>query len=188
MKCGILKRFVMALFILLVFSSLIQFYLAEGNSIIFLSEKKNNQTSEKNVEMAVVSGHISGSIIKVEMEDGSECSVQIAGAFTPLSGKEFDASYKYALEMLPVGRMVFLERAFNFLESKDSEYRIRYIWLDEPSNNPKINEIRNNLYDAGIVADGFGYSIPSWYDSYYNNYIEELGKYASKNKLGLWGM
>jgi hypothetical protein len=58
--------------------------------------------------------------------------------------------------------------------------------MNEPSKDPRIDEMKSNLYDARIVIDGFGYSIPSWYDSYYNNYIEEYGKYASKNNIGLW--
>jgi hypothetical protein len=104
----------------------------------------------------------------------------------PFSGKDFDASYEYSLEKLPEGKTVFLERALNFAEFKRSEYIIRYIWMIEPSKEPGIDEIKNNLYDARIVMDGLGYSIPSWYDSYYNNYIEEFGEFASKNKIGLW--
>jgi hypothetical protein len=156
------------------------------NNTGYISEQDSIQSTRKNVEKAVVVGHVSGSVIKVKMVSGLECNVQLAGAFTPFSGKDYDASYEYTLEKLPVGKTIFLERAFNFAEFKGSEYKIRYIWMNEPSKDPGIDEIKNNLYDARIVMDGFGYSIPSWYDSYYNNYIEEFGKYASKNRLGLW--
>lgn len=185
MKCKILRNSIMILVILLVFSLIAEVYITREN-IGFMLEEETTQASRKNIEKAVVVGHVSGSVIKVKMENGIECNVQTAGAFTPFSGKDFDTSYEYSLEKLPVGKTIFLERALNFAEFKSSEYKIRYIWMSEPSKDPEINEIKNNLYDARIVNDGFGYSIPAWYDSYYNNYIEEFGRYASKNRLGLW--
>lgn len=191
MNCKILRNFVVVLFLMLIFSLFIQVYITGGNSIMLFPEnpeKKAAQTSDRDFEKAVVVGHISGSIIRVKMENELECTVQLAGAFTPVSGKGFDESYEYSIEKLPVGKIIFLEKVYNFIEYKNSEYKIRYIWMKKPSNNPEINEIKNNLYDARIVADGFGYSIPSWYDSNYNNYIEEFGRYASKNRLGLWKM
>jgi hypothetical protein len=186
MKCKILRNSVILLAILLVFSLIVEVYITKDNNFGYMPEEESTQSSRRNVEKAVVVGHVSGSVIKVKMENGLECNVQLAGAFTPFSGKNFDASYEYSLEKLPAGKTIFLERAFNFAEFKHSEYKIRYIWMNEPSKDPGIDEIKNNLYDARIVMDGFGYSIPSWYDSYYNNYIEEFGKYASKNRLGLW--
>lgn len=185
MKYKVLINSILILAVLLVFSLLVEVYIS-GINIGYITENAAVNSSEKKIEEGVVVGHVSGSIIKVKMENGLECNVQLAGAFTPFSGKDFDASYEYSIKKLPVGRKIFLERAFNFMEFKNSEYKIRYVWMNEPSNNPEINEIKNNLYDARIVADGLGYSIPSWYDSYYNNYIEEFGKSASKNRLGLW--
>ena len=188
MKCKILRNSVIILTILLIFSLIVEVYINKDNNIGYMSEEETNESSRKNVEKAVVVGHVSGSVIKVEMKNGLECNVQLAGAFTPFSGKDFDVSYEYSLDKLPAGKTIFLERAFNFAEFKGSEYIIRYVWMNEPSKDPGIEEIKNNLYDARIVMDGLGYSIPSWYDSHYNNYIEGFGKYASKNRLGLWGM
>lgn len=186
MKCKILRNGIIILSILLVFSLIVEVYIIKDNNIAYMSEEETTQASRKNVERAVVVGHVSGSVVKVKVKNGLEYNVQLAGAFTPFSGKDYDASYEYSLEKLPVGKTIFLEKAFNFAEFKRSEYKIRYIWMSEPSKDPGIDEIKNNLYDARMVMDGLGYSIPSWYDSYYNNYIEEFGKYASKNKLGLW--
>jgi micrococcal nuclease len=186
MKCKILRNSIIILTVFLVFSLIVEVYITRDNSMGYTSEGENTQSSRKNVEKVVVVGHVSGSVIKVEMQNGLECNVQLAGAFTPFSGKDYDASYEYSLEKLPEGKTIFLEKALNFAEFMGSEYKIRYVWMNEPSKDPEIDEIKNNLYDARIVLDGFGYSIPSWYDSYYNNYIQEFGKYASKNKLGLW--
>lgn len=188
MKCKILRNSIIILIILLVFSLIVEVYISKENNIGYMFEEETIQASRKNIEKAVVVGHVSGSVIKVKMENGLECNVQSAGAFTPFSGKDFDVSYEYSLEKLPVGKTIFLERALSFPEFKSSEYKLRYIWMSEPSKDPEIDEIKNNLYDARIVVDGLGYSIPAWYDSYYNNYIEEFGRYASKNRLGLWGM
>lgn len=187
MKSKVLRNTMATLVIMLVFSLIVEIYITKNGSIGYIAEDAVFQSSEKKFENAVVIGHLSGSVIKVKLDNGLECNIQLAGAFTPFSGEDFDASYKYSMEKLPAGKRVFLEKAFNFIESKDSEYKIRYIWMNEPSKNPGTDEVKNNLYDARIVADGLGYSIPSWYGSNYNNYIEEFEKYASKNSFGLWG-
>lgn len=188
MKCKILKNSIIILTVLLVFSLIAEAYILNNYNNAYLSQENYLQTSGKHIEKAVVLGHLSGSVVRVRMINGSEYSVQLAGAFTPFSGKDFEKSFEYSRENLPAGMTIFLERASNYIELKGSNYIIRYVWLNEPGEAPKNEEIKNNLYDARLVMDGYGYSIPSWYNSSYNNYIGELGKYASKNKLGLWKM
>lgn len=186
MKFNFLRNSIIILFLMLAFSLIVEVFIIMDNDIGYIAENESVQASGRKVEKAVVVGHLSGSLLKVKMENGLECNVHLAGAFTPFSGKDFDAAHEYSIKNLPVGKRIFLERAFNYPEFKNSEYKIRYIWMYEPSKDPGIDEIKNNLFDARIVMDGLGYSIPSWYNSCYNNYIVEFGKYASKNKQGLW--
>lgn len=185
MKSNGLRNIVVFLALMFIFSLTADVLITRYFNAGYLSRSKDSPIAGE-IERAVVTGHLSGSVIKVEMENGQKCSVQLAGAVTPFSGKGFDLAYEYAASGLPVGREIFLERAFNSLELKDSEYKIRYVWMKKPGKNPKADEIRDNLFDARIVMDGFGYSIPSWDNSIYGTYIEELGQYALKNRMGLW--
>ncbi len=186
MESNSLRSIIYSLVLMFVFSLIAEVLITRYYSIGYLNNSEDYEVAAGEVEKAVVTGHISGSVIKVEMEDGQKCNVQFAGAITPFSGSGFNLAYEYIVKELPIGTEVFLERAFNSLEFKDSKYKIRYVWTKEPCQKPGAKEIRNNLLDAKIVMEGIGYSIPCLDNSYYGNYIVELGQYASKNRIGLW--
>lgn len=186
MESNSLRKIIIFLALMLVFSLIADMLITRYCNIGYSGRRADSLTAAEYVEKAVVTGHVSGSIIKVEMENGQKCSVQLAGAVTPFSGKEFDQAYEYTAKELPIGREIFLERAYNSLEFSNSKYKIRYVWKSKPNKNPGLEEIRNNLFDAKIVMEGIGYSIPSWDKGYYCNYIVELGQFASKNRKGLW--
>lgn len=161
---------------------LVLVFLVDGGMLL----RGVNEDPHENLRKAVVTGYISGDSIRVTMEDGTKCSVKLAGAYAPSSGEDFKLALEFTTSRLPLGTTVYLEKAVKSMEYIKSDYIMGYVWLKKPSKVPDEEEVKKGLYDAVIVCEGYGYSIPPWFNGYYNNYIEGFSKVAKKQGKGLW--
>lgn len=66
---------------------------------------------------------------------------------------------------------------------------LRYVWLKRPmTNNPTDEEIKNNMYNAILVKEGYGKIATFPPDIKYVDLFRELDKSAREKNLGMWSM
>lgn len=155
------------------------------------SFKPQPKPIEKNnfVEASVVSV-TDGDTIKV-LVNSKQYTVRMIGVDTPETvhpnkpvqffGREASNYTKSQL----TGKKVFLQKD---VSDTDKYGRLlRYVWIVRPSsNNPSENEIRNMMYNALLVKNGFAHASTYQPDSRYSKIFATLESEARIKNLGLW--
>lgn len=150
------------------------------------SEQKQKQeelVNKFNLEKVVVARVIDGDTI--ELKDGTR--VRLIGVNTPESttrteeyGKE---ASNYTVSTLS-GKTVWLQKD---VSEKDRYNRLlRVIWLAIPTDDQNENEIRQKMFNAHLVLNG--YAEPATYppDVKYSDYFVKFAREARENNKGLW--
>ncbi len=149
-----------------------------------LQEKQESQNTTIKVERATAKRVVDGDTI--ELADGRK--VRLIGVNTPESttktepyGKE---ASNYTKSMLS-GKTVYLEKD---VSDKDRYGRLlRIVWLEQPHDGSD-SEIRQKMFNAKLVLDGYAepYTFPP--DVKYSNNFKTYAKEAREKKVGLWSI
>ncbi|WP_461611999.1 thermonuclease family protein [Cytobacillus kochii] len=147
-------------------------------------EKKEQELANSlGLEEVIVSRTVDGDTI--ELDDGRK--IRLIGVNTPESttkteeyGKE--ASNYTATEL--EGKKIWMQKD---VSDKDRYQRyLRIIWLSIPTDDMNEEEIRNKMFNAQLVLNG--YAEPSTYppDVKYSDYFVKFAKEARADETGLW--
>lgn len=148
------------------------------NSILFAAPK---------YEKAKVVRVVDGDTIEVNIAN-KNYKVRLIGVNTPESttktepyGKE---ASNYTMKML-TGKVVYLESDAG---NTDKYGRLlRYVWLQIPKNNSE-QEIRNKMFNANLVINGYAQVMTIPPNVKYSNYFVIFQKEAISKNKGLWGL
>ncbi|MDX8360372.1 thermonuclease family protein [Cytobacillus sp. IB215316] len=147
-------------------------------------EKEQEELAQRfHLEVAIVSRIVDGDT--VELTDNRK--IRLVGVNTPEStsrieeyGKE---ASKYTQSQLE-GRQVWLQKDVSDTDRYDRLLRI--IWVDIPTDDMDESEIREKMFNADLVINGF--AEPSTYtpDVKYSDYFIKFAREARENNTGLW--
>lgn len=139
-----------------------------------------------------VTKHVDGDTVYVMDKSNEEYKLRFIGVDTPETkhptigveyfGKEASEFTKENL----LDKKIYLERD---VSNKDRYGRyLRYIWLSLPSNSKNISnsEVKNNMFNAILIKEGYANASTFPPDVKYNEYFLKLQRSAKENKKGLW--
>lgn len=163
------------------------------SGFLFVACSKNEDSTyngNNTFTQARVTHVTDGDTISVDV-DGKEYKIRMVGVDTPETvhpnkpveyyGKEASNFTKKSL----TGKTVYLQKD---VSDTDRYGRLlRYIWIKRPSSdNPTENEIREMMYNAILVKEGYAYVYIYQPDIRYNDFFRTLQTHARENKIGLW--
>lgn len=151
----------------------------------------NEQNTNNLLEQAVVKRVVDGDTVKVKIND-EEYTVRLIGIDTPESvhpdsnkntvyGKE---ASDYAKDIIKEGNTVYLEKD---ISDTDMYGRLlRYLWLDNTDNTEDENEIKEKMYNAKIIKEGYAVAYKFGKDKKNYEFFYNLELEAAENNIGLW--
>ena len=132
---------------------------------------------------------VDGDTIVVELLDGSSEKVRLIGINTPETVKPNSAVEHYGKEAsnytksMLSGKTIYLEKDVG---DRDKYGRLlRYVWIEIPQ---KINEqeIRQKMFNAILVIDGYAQLMTMPPDVKYANYFKKFQRDSRERNKGLW--
>ncbi len=131
---------------------------------------------------------VDGDTIVVKIE-GKEEKVRLIGVNTPESttdkepfGKEASDFTKRALE----GRRVYLE--FDVQERDKYGRLLAYVWLKQPGREPTESDIRQYMFNAIVVLEGYAQVMTVPPNVKYSDYFVKFQSEAKEQNKGLWAL
>lgn len=121
---------------------------------------EQNDAEQKKIETAEVADIVDGDTIKVYL-DGERYTIRMIGIDTPESvhpDPQKNTIYgqkasEYAKQVFTKGQTVYLSQD---VSDKDKYDRLlRYVWLEKPTDTADEIEIRQKMYNAKVVLDGY---------------------------------
>lgn len=155
------------------------------------SKDENQDLGQKNFTKAKVVSVTDGDTVTAEI-DSKNNKIRMIGVDTPETvhpskplafyGKEASDFTKAILN----NREVYLERDVS--EADKYNRSLRYIWLSLPANpkNPSFEDVRDKMYNAILLRDGYGRLSTFPPDVKYQDYFKKIARQAEKNELGLY--
>lgn len=147
----------------------------------------NIEDSKNNIELteAKVTKIVDGDTIWVDI-NGDEEKVRFIGVNCPEYTTKIEPYGKEATEYTTnelLGKTIYLQKDVS--ETDDYNRLLRYIWLEKVDN---INEenIRQYLFNAKLVLNGYAQSNYYKPDISLQNYLEKFENEAKENHLGMW--
>ena len=155
------------------------------------NDTKQPQKKLYNFEKAIVERVVDGDTIVVKRENGVSEKIRMVLVNTPETkhpkkgveyfGKEASA---YTKKMLPAGKTVYLEKD---VSERDRYSRLlRYVWINEPTSKIDTKVLKNNCFNAMLLANGFAQVSVFPPDVKYVNEFRQIEKTAKDNNVGLW--
>lgn len=155
------------------------------------NDTKQPQKKLYNFEKAVVERVVDGDTIVVKRQNGVSEKIRMVLVNTPETkhpkkgveyfGKEASA---YTKKMLPAGKAVYLEKD---VSERDRYSRLlRYVWVNEPTSKIDTKVLKNNCFNAMLLANGFAQVSVFPPDVKYVNEFRQIEKTAKDNNVGLW--
>ncbi|MGO3018235.1 MAG: thermonuclease family protein [Anaerococcus sp.] len=161
-------------------------------------EYKNDNAIEKSIESkeesiaykkATVTRVVDGDTI--EVSDGkSTYKLRLIGVNTPETvhpnkdveffGKEASDFTKEKL----TDSTIYLEKDVS--DTDRYQRYLRYVWLEKPSSNPSEDEIKEKMFNAILVKDGYAYASSYQPDVKYQELFNKLQRQAEESNTGLW--
>ncbi len=90
----------------------------------------------------------------------------------------------FTKSQLKAGRIVWLQTD---VQSRDRYNRmLAYVWLNEPKDLDSESEIRENMYNARLLLDGYAHVMTVQPNSRYSTLFASFQKEARENNKGLW--
>ncbi|KON90366.1 prophage LambdaCh01 nuclease domain-containing protein [Sporosarcina globispora] len=137
------------------------------------------------LELVTVGRAVDGDTI--ETSDGRK--VRLIGVNTPESTTRVEEYGKEASQFTGselTGKKVWMQKDVSDTDRYGRLLRI--IWLDIPSDDMDENEIREKMFNAHLVLNG--YAEPSTYnpDVKYSEYFRKFGREAREDNKGLWAL
>lgn len=176
-----MHRLILAIFLALTLTSCDQIQKENKNDF----SKEERQIYQK----AKVKYAVDGDTIWVDI-DGKDEKVRFVGVNTPEVAKdgkpaEFMADEaKDFTNIILKNKKIYLERDISDRDKYDR--LLRYIWLEEPVDNPTLNDIEKKTLNGILVKEGYAYANYYKPDIKYQEYLKELEKSAQENKKGIW--
>ncbi len=155
---------------------------------IIIEDIENEYDDIETVEVASV---VDGDTIKVYLE-GERYTIRMIGIDTPESVHPDESkntiygqkASDYAKQTIKKGQTVYLSKDVSDRDKYDR--LLRYVWLEKPVNVNDENEIRQKMYNAKVVLDGYA----NVYEYAPNNTLYDLflsfEAEAAENNRGLW--
>lgn len=152
-----------------------------------LSPENREQAGNGLVAVRVVR-IVDGDTMVVKIPGGAEERLRLIGVDTPEISKPPEPfgleAAAYSTERLN-GRAVFLETD---VASRDRYGRLLgYLWLESPAVNPGEAELRQKLFNAQLLLDGYAQLMTVPPNVKYVDYFREFQREARENGRGLWG-
>lgn len=148
-------------------------------------------TDDEEIETVEVASVVDGDTIKVYL-DGEKYTIRMIGIDTPESVHPDETkntiygqkASDYAKQTIAKGQTVYLSKDVSDRDKYDR--LLRYVWLEKPINVNDENEIREKMYNARVVLDGYA----NVYEYAPNNTLYDLflsfEAEAAQNNRGLW--
>lgn len=149
-------------------------------------EQDQNQAAESlGLELVTVGRVVDGDTI--ETSDGRK--VRLIGVNTPESTTRVEEYGKEASQFTTSelsGKKIWMQKDVSDTDRYGRLLRI--VWVDIPSDDMDENEIREKMFNAHLVLNG--YAEPSTYnpDVKYSEYFREFGREAREANKGLWAL
>jgi micrococcal nuclease len=142
-------------------------------------------SNEKNMDYGLVTRIVDGDTIVVLLNN-REYKVRLIGVDTPEISKRTDYYGNEAKEYTEkrlLNKYVYLEKDIS--ETDKYNRLLRYVWLEKPHIVDDL-KIRNKLFNAQIIIDGYA-SISTYQpDVKYVDYFKLYNSEARDKKIGLW--
>lgn len=148
-------------------------------------KKIEEQIAAIGLVVATVSDVVDGDTIT--LSDGSK--VRLIGVNTPESTNKTEEYGKEASDYTTTalkGKTVYLQKDVS--ETDRYGRLLRLVWLDIPTSVSNENEIREKMFNAKLVLDG--YAEPSTYDPdvAYSEFFKDFAREARESSTGLWAI
>ena len=155
---------------------------------IIIEDIENEYDDIETVEVASV---VDGDTIKVYLE-GERYTIRMIGIDTPESVHPDESkntiygqkASDYAKQTIKKGQTVYLSKDVSDRDKYDR--LLRYVWLEKPVDVNDENEIRQKMYNAKVVLDGYA----NVHEYAPNNTLYDLflsfEAEAAENNRGLW--
>lgn len=148
-------------------------------------KKIEEQIAALGLVIAAVSDVVDGDTIT--LSDGSK--VRLIGVNTPESTNKTEEYGKEASDYTTTalkGKTVYLQKDVS--ETDRYGRLLRLVWLDIPTSVSDENEIREKMFNAKLVLDG--YAEPSTYDPdvAYSEFFKDFAREARESSTGLWAI
>ena len=166
-----------------------------GCTMTQLSQQTENTSDSdivsNEIEIAEVSDVVDGDTIKVYL-NGKKYTIRMIGIDTPESvhpDKSKNTVYgqkasEYAKEMFFEGQTVYLSKD---ISDKDKYDRLlRYIWLEKPTDLNNETEIRQKMYNAKVLLDGYANAYEYAPDDTLYPLFLSFEAEAAEQERGLW--
>jgi micrococcal nuclease len=152
---------------------------------LLLSMLIDNLNINNSLEYVLVSKVIDGDTIEV-ISNNNNYRVRLIGVDTPEINKKDNIdgllAKKYTESKL-LNNYVYLEKDVS--ETDRYGRLLRYIWVDKPTNKSDY-EIRNKMFNAKLLLDGFAVISTYQPDVKYIDYFKMYNSEARINNYGLW--
>lgn len=122
--------------------------------------------------------------------DGVREKIRFVGVNTPELAKDGNPAEFMAIEAkdytskILKNEEIYLERDVS--DRDKYERMLRYVWLEEPIENPTKEDIEEKTLNGILVKEGFAYSNYYKPDIKYQKHLDKLEKYAQDKGLGIW--
>ena len=160
------------------------------------SAEADQEADEENlgprITRATVTNVVDGDTIDVKYAAGAELPatrIRMIGVDTPEVhgqtepyGAEASAFTKEQL----TGKTVWLEKDVS--DTDRYGRALRYVWLTEPPAEPTENDVRQHMFNAILVLQGYAQASTYPPDVKYSNLFAQLQREAREAARGLWGL
>lgn len=145
-------------------------------------------TQQAESNKAYVKSIVDGDTIKVELQ-GKTYTVRLIGVNTPETNHPTKGVEPYGFEAkeftkrILTGKTVWLE--FDTQEKDKYERLLAYVWLEKPKDDSE-NEIRNKMFNAILVLEGYAQIMTVPPNVKYADYFVKFQREAIEHQKGLW--
>ncbi|MBX9973682.1 thermonuclease family protein [Cytobacillus firmus] len=148
-------------------------------------EGKNQAAESLGLELVTIGRVVDGDTIKTS--DGRK--VRLIGVNTPESTTRVEEYGEEASQFTTselTGKKIWMQKDVSDTDRYGRLLRI--IWVDIPTDDMDENEIREKMFNAHLILNG--YAEPSTYnpDVKYSEYFREFGREAREANKGLWAL
>lgn len=146
---------------------------------------------DDNIETVEVVKVVDGDTIKVDLE-GEKYTIRMIGIDTPESVHPDESkntiygqkASDYAKGIFSEGQTVYLSRDVSDRDKYDR--LLRYVWLEKPNNVNDETEIREKMYNAKVLLDGYANTYEYAPDNTLFGLFLAFESEAAEQKRGLW--
>jgi micrococcal nuclease len=84
-----------------------------------------------------------------------------------------------------LGKSIWLQRDVSDIDCYN--HFLRIVWLQKPLKSKDFDEIREKMFNAQLVLDGFAEAVDYFPDFTYNHFLNWFMSEAKELRKGMWG-